>query len=261
MGDHREPEEELHQQDRHDGMRGERGGDLAPVRPEQDGPAGAEHGDEPEPHRHEGGEEQEGPVVVDALEEGVSPTARHGELLEGLERRLGRPHRRVAPVSRQHLPQAGGRAHRQEPSAAELGDEARDDVEVEGAVAQHVGGPHLLERGPPVHLVPEELLRLRELDVALGLPVLQHIGGGLAHPGAELGELALLERDALGAVLEVGEPALDLLDPELLAPLGADEELDPGLGLGLPGALRRAHPATPARYARRPGPWPRGPSG
>ena len=99
-----------------------------------------------------------------------------GQALERVERAFHRPGRRVAPVAGQHRAQARDRPHGQQVGPQQLDDQGRDDLEVEGAVVQQVGGRDLLERGAAVHLPPQELLGLGDLDDLLGAAVLERVG-------------------------------------------------------------------------------------
>src|SRR2546430_9537080 len=97
---------------------------------------------------------------MQALHEGLNLAAGDPDALEPRERRLDDLRHALAPVPGERLAQARLRLERQELSALELADQVRDDVEVELAVFQDVGGGGLLERGVAVHLLPTEMLRL-----------------------------------------------------------------------------------------------------
>ena len=244
-------------------MLGEPAGHLAELAPDPDAAPRAE-GDDGDQRQHGPRREQEeAPVAVQALEEPVRPAAGDGEELERVERPLDGPRGRVEAVPGQHGPEPGDRAHGQEVRAQELHDQGRDDREVEGAVAEEVRGGDLLERGLPVHLLPEELLGLGDLDDLLGVAVLQGIRDGALAGVGQPRHLPLRVGDAMGPALEVGDGAGDLPDLEAVAVRLADEELEAGALLPVlrHGVSGLAAPAPGATGARRRGPWPRGPSG
>src|SRR4029079_1583021 len=114
----------------------------------------------------------------------------------------------------------------------------------------------------PVHLLPEELLGVADLDDLLGAAVLEGVRDGTLATVGQAGQLPLGVGDALRPALEVRDGARDLADLEPVAVLLAHQELEAG-------ALRPSlHPLVPglahgdvgATCARRPGPWPRAPS-
>src|SRR5919198_6118155 len=123
-------------------------------------------------------------------------------------------------------------------SASQLRDQRRDDIEVEGTIAQDVGGPDVLERGMAVHLIPEEALRLGEEEVVLGPLVLEHEGRGPAEARGKSCELAIHGGNPLRPALKIGRRARDLSGLEAVAILAADQKLDPrALGSVRPGPI------------------------
>jgi hypothetical protein len=86
--------------------------------------------------------------------------SRDPDALEAGQHELDRLDDGAAAVARQHRSQARAWLERQELRALQLAQEARDDLEVELAILQDVGGRDLLQGGGAVHLVPQEALRL-----------------------------------------------------------------------------------------------------
>src|SRR4029077_9856108 len=83
------------------------------------------------------------------------------------------------------------------------------------------------ERGAPVHLAPQELLGLGDLDDHLGAAVLERIGDHALRGVGQARHLPVRVGDALRAAVEVGDRARDLARLEALAAFFPDQQLDP----------------------------------
>ena len=264
--DDREPEDDLHEQDGDERMLREPVGHLAQALP-RSGPRSTRRG---RPRRASastvhGEKRRKPPQRYSAREDLVRPAAGDGQPLQGVERPLHGAGGRVAAVAGQHGPEPRDRAHGQEVGPQELHDQGRDDLEVERAVAQEVRGGDLLQRGPPVHLLPEEPLGLGDLDDLLGAAVLA--GRTVTTPCVRVGQARQLPvpvGDPLGPAVEVRDRARDLADLEAVA-VRPDAPAAPGGRASAgpsPSCSRGLAPrAAGATRARRPGPWPRAPSG
>src|SRR2546425_1243287 len=170
-------------------------------------------------------EQEEAAPAMQALHEWLDLAAGDPDALEPRERRLDGLRHALAPVPGERLAQARLRLERQELSALELADQVRDDVKVERAVFQDVGGGDLLHRGVAVHLLPEERLRLREHEEPLRRGVLEDERGLARHAGPDLGDLEGALGRAVGPRLDEAEGAADLADLEALV-LATDEQLE-----------------------------------
>src|SRR2546422_4268479 len=113
-------------------------------------------------------EQDEAAPAMQALHEWLNLAAGDPEALEPRERRLDGLRHALAPVPGERLAQARLRLERQELSALELADQVRDDVEVELAVFQDVGGgdlrseEHTSELQSRLHLVCRLLLEKKK---------------------------------------------------------------------------------------------------
>src|SRR5262249_40210607 len=171
--------------DGEDRDKGSRGGDDAkPGGGAERGPAGGAppqsragretgHGKENAEDRRDRREEQSPAPPIGNAKERLHAAARDVDALERGQRRLGGAEQAPLAIAGQRVPQSRGGREREQLGALQLLDEPGNQLEVELAVVENVGGRDVLNRGAPVHLVPQEALGLREHQEALGLRVLE----------------------------------------------------------------------------------------
>jgi len=197
VGGHGEDEQQLHHEHRAHGVAAEPGDDVTALAPELHAGREADDRQQRAGHHRPPREEQEAAVAIERGEQALDVAAGNVDALQRGEAQLDRLHHRLPAVAGQRLAQPRGRREREELGALQLAHQVRDDVEVEGAVTQDVGGGDLLQRRAAVHLLPQELLGLGEQQEAVGGGVLEDEAALTGHARGDLGQLVGLARHAL----------------------------------------------------------------